>query len=91
MNIHLKHNIIGLDLGIPKRYMKNLRHKNVRLVQRNVRDMSGVLIPPWKAYDELRPGMLVLMKVTFYCLRPEDIGGKKKVVPVVCSLPSGCC
>jgi hypothetical protein len=55
------------------------RHKSARLVQRDIRNMNGDLIPPWKTYEELRPGTLVLMKVSFYCLGPGDIGGNRKV------------
>ena len=51
----------------------------LKLVQRDVQDMDGALIAPWNAYEALRPGTLVLMKVKFYCLRPEDLRSNRKV------------
>ena len=55
------------------------RHKHAKLVQRDVQDMDSALIAPWDAYSALLPGTLVLMKVKFYCLRPEDLGSNRKV------------
>ena len=45
---------------------------HAKLVQRNVVDDTEALIPPWEAYDKLRPGTLVLMKVQLLTFNFED-------------------
>ena len=40
-------------------------HSAAKLLQRNITDTNGSLIPPWDEYDKLRTGTVVLMKVTF--------------------------
>lgn len=41
--------------------------KENKLVQFDVRDIAGNLIPPWRNYIELRPGTLVLVEATLHC------------------------
>ncbi|KAJ8515764.1 hypothetical protein ONZ45_g6855 [Pleurotus djamor] len=45
--------------------------KNNKLVQHNILDMDDNLIPPWEAYDKLRPGTLILANVTLHCYVSE--------------------
>ncbi len=45
---------------------------NAKLVQRDVMDENGDLIPPWQSYDKLRPGTLVLMKVQLLTFELPD-------------------
>ena len=42
-----------------------------KLVQRNITDATGALIPPWEEYDNLRTGSVVLARVSLklYCIQ----------------------
>ncbi|KAJ7648251.1 hypothetical protein DFH06DRAFT_1135694 [Mycena polygramma] len=48
-----------------------------KLVQHDIRDMKGALIPPWKIYEALRPGTLVLVLITLHCFKMKDDYGKE--------------
>ncbi|RXW17502.1 hypothetical protein EST38_g8345 [Candolleomyces aberdarensis] len=41
--------------------------KHNKLIQHNVRDIDGNLIPPWKYHVDLRPGTIVLIEATIHC------------------------
>ncbi|KAJ8503416.1 hypothetical protein ONZ45_g10877 [Pleurotus djamor] len=41
--------------------------KSHKLAQQSFYDMDNALIPPWKVYEELRPGTLVLAHVSLHC------------------------
>src|SRR6266550_5872756 len=45
-------------------------HKRAKLVQRDIKNSTGNLIPPYEEYESLRTGTVVLMKVTLkvYCV-----------------------
>jgi len=45
---------------------------NAKLLQREIVDAEGNLIPPWEMYDKLRPGTLVLMKVQLLTFELPD-------------------
>jgi hypothetical protein len=47
-------------------------------VQLDVRDVNNNLIPPWKFYDALKPGTLVLALVSLHCFAMTDDGGKER-------------
>ncbi|KAJ6576492.1 hypothetical protein DFH09DRAFT_804372, partial [Mycena vulgaris] len=49
-----------------------------KLVQHDIRDTEANLIPPWKMYEALRPGTLVLVLVTLRCFSMSDDGGKDR-------------
>ncbi|KAJ7019077.1 hypothetical protein C8F04DRAFT_976195, partial [Mycena alexandri] len=51
-------------------------HQKAKLVQLDVRDVKNELIPPWKFYDALRPGTLVLCLVSLHCFTMSDDGTK---------------
>lgn len=51
-------------------------HVKSKLVQLDVRDKNNQLIPPWKFYEALRPGTLVLCLVSLHCFIMSDEGGK---------------
>ncbi|KAJ7020411.1 hypothetical protein C8F04DRAFT_974322 [Mycena alexandri] len=51
-------------------------HQKAKLVQLDVRDMHNELIPPWKFYDALRPGTLVLCLVSLHCFTMSDDSNK---------------
>ncbi|KAJ7036750.1 hypothetical protein C8F04DRAFT_953370 [Mycena alexandri] len=51
-------------------------HLKAKLVQLDVRDIHNELIPPWKFYDALRPGTLVLCLVSLHCFTMSDDGSK---------------
>ncbi|KAJ7699759.1 hypothetical protein B0H16DRAFT_1749280 [Mycena metata] len=53
-------------------------HTKAKLVQLDVRDIKNELIPPWKFYDALRPGTLVLCLVSLHCFSMTDDGGKER-------------
>ncbi|KAJ6451380.1 hypothetical protein C8R47DRAFT_998517 [Mycena vitilis] len=53
-------------------------HKKAKLVQLDVRDKSNALIPPWKFYDALKPGTLVLALVSLHCFVMTDEHGKER-------------
>ena len=55
-------------------------HHLAKLKQRNIVDASDNLIPPWDEYAALRPGTVVLMKVTLHTYSIDtDRGIGKKV------------
>ncbi|KAL0957606.1 hypothetical protein HGRIS_001390 [Hohenbuehelia grisea] len=56
--------------------------KESRLVQRDVRDVDGSLIPPWKDYEAFRPGTLVLVEATLHCFRMKDGSKLRKMYQV---------
>ncbi len=45
---------------------------NVKLIQREVVDAEGNLVPPWEMYDKLHPGTLVLIKVQLLTFELPD-------------------
>ncbi|KAJ7643142.1 hypothetical protein DFH06DRAFT_1333925 [Mycena polygramma] len=51
-------------------------HIKSKLVQLDVRDTQNNLIPPWKFYDALKPGTLVLALVSLHCFTMNDESGK---------------
>ncbi|KAJ7025254.1 hypothetical protein C8F04DRAFT_1212930 [Mycena alexandri] len=51
-------------------------HQKAKLVQLDVRDVQNELIPPWKFYEALRPGTLVLCLVSLHCFTMTDDGSK---------------
>ncbi|KAF8347515.1 hypothetical protein F5887DRAFT_915780 [Amanita rubescens] len=55
------------DFGGP-----TFRLVNAKLLQREIVDAEGNLIPPWEMYDKLRPGTLVLMKVQLLTFELPD-------------------
>ncbi|KAJ6454562.1 hypothetical protein C8R47DRAFT_955212, partial [Mycena vitilis] len=52
-------------------------HIKSKLVQLDVRDTQNNLIPPWKFYDALKPGTLVLALVSLHCFTMNDDSGKE--------------
>ncbi|KAJ6473623.1 hypothetical protein C8R47DRAFT_987327 [Mycena vitilis] len=52
-------------------------HTKAKLVQQDIRDVQNNLIPPWKIYDALRPGTLVLLLVSLHCFLMNDENGKE--------------
>ncbi|KAG6820139.1 hypothetical protein H0H93_004843 [Arthromyces matolae] len=44
-----------------------------KLVQLDVRTTEGTLIPPWKFYDALKPGTLILAECTLHVFMLEDV------------------
>jgi hypothetical protein len=59
-------------------------HVKAKLVQLDVRDVANNLIPPWKFYDALKPGTLVLALVSLHCFVMTDDGGKERKERKVC-------
>ncbi|KAJ7779035.1 hypothetical protein B0H16DRAFT_1711380 [Mycena metata] len=53
-------------------------HLKSKLVQLDVRDTKNNIIPPWKFYEALRPGTLVLCLVSLHCFTMVDDGGKER-------------
>ncbi|KAJ7606485.1 hypothetical protein DFH06DRAFT_1348024 [Mycena polygramma] len=53
-------------------------HVKSKLVQLDVRNINNDLIPPWKFYDALKPGTLVLALVSLHCFVMTDISGKER-------------
>ncbi|KAJ7754887.1 hypothetical protein B0H16DRAFT_1316030 [Mycena metata] len=53
-------------------------HSKAKLVQLDVRDTKNNLIPPWKFYEALRPGTLVLCLVSLHCFSMVDDRGKER-------------
>ncbi|KAJ7720692.1 hypothetical protein B0H16DRAFT_1432279 [Mycena metata] len=51
-------------------------HVKAKLVQLNIRDINKELIPPWKIYQELKPGTLVLALCSLHCFNMPDTFGK---------------
>ncbi|KAJ7601313.1 hypothetical protein DFH06DRAFT_1353404 [Mycena polygramma] len=52
-------------------------HNKAKLVQHDIRDVQNNLIPPWKLYEALRPGTLVLLLVSLHCFLMSDETGKE--------------
>ncbi|KAJ7891180.1 hypothetical protein B0H13DRAFT_1524774, partial [Mycena leptocephala] len=48
-----------------------------KLVQHDIRDVHSNLVPPWKIYEALRPGTLVLVLVTLHCFVMKDDSSKE--------------
>ncbi|KAJ7153781.1 hypothetical protein C8R46DRAFT_1228070 [Mycena filopes] len=48
-----------------------------KLVQHDIRDLDNALIPPWKMYDALKPGTLILALCSLHCFNMVDSGGKE--------------
>ena len=42
-------------------------HQLAQLKQLDIRGSDKKLIPPWKLYDALKPGMLILTDVSLHC------------------------
>ncbi|TFK59636.1 hypothetical protein BDN72DRAFT_780458 [Pluteus cervinus] len=56
------------------------KHRRAKLVQHDVRDEEGRLVPPWEIYSALRPGTVVLIMVTLHCyIMGADNIKKRKV------------
>ncbi|TFK65643.1 hypothetical protein BDN72DRAFT_773063 [Pluteus cervinus] len=56
------------DPAVLPDYRGNLfKHRRAKLLQHDVRDEEGNLIPPWEIYSALRPGTIVLIMVTLHC------------------------
>ncbi|KAJ7819543.1 hypothetical protein B0H13DRAFT_1661360 [Mycena leptocephala] len=53
-------------------------HIKAKLVQLDVRDVQNNLIAPWKYYEALRPGTLVLVLASLHCFSMMDDGGKER-------------
>ncbi|KAJ6476676.1 hypothetical protein C8R47DRAFT_1075544 [Mycena vitilis] len=53
-------------------------HVRSKLVQLDVRDVNNDLIPPWKFYEALKPGTLVLALVSLHCFVMTDTSGKER-------------
>ncbi|KAJ7911255.1 hypothetical protein B0H13DRAFT_2272077 [Mycena leptocephala] len=51
-------------------------HIKAKLVQLDVRDAHNNLIPPWKHYDALKPGTLILALCSLHCYTMTDDRGK---------------
>jgi hypothetical protein len=49
-----------------------------KLVQHDIRDVRSNLIPPWKNYEELCPGTLVLIQVSLHCYTMVDEYSKER-------------
>lgn len=49
--------------------------RKAKLAQQEFYDIDNNLIPPWEAYDKLRPGTLVSVQVSLECY----VKDKKKV------------
>ncbi|KAJ7715806.1 hypothetical protein B0H16DRAFT_1804808 [Mycena metata] len=52
-------------------------HVKAKLVQLDIRDINKELIPPWKIYQELKPGTLVLALCSLHCFNMPDTFGKE--------------
>ncbi|KAJ7933882.1 hypothetical protein B0H13DRAFT_2500648 [Mycena leptocephala] len=52
-------------------------HVKAKLVQLDVRDAKNNLIPPWKFYDALKPGTLILALCSLHCYTMTDDRGKE--------------
>lgn len=50
-----------------------------KLAQLDVRDENNELIPPWKFYDALRPGTLILANVSLHCFVMKEKNTHRKV------------
>jgi hypothetical protein len=48
-----------------------------KLVQLDIRDLSGDLIPPWKMFECLRPGTVILASCTLHCFVMNDLVDRK--------------
>ncbi|KAJ7459324.1 hypothetical protein FB451DRAFT_1046152 [Mycena latifolia] len=55
-------------------------HVKSKLVQHDVRDKNNVLIPPWRYYEELKPGTFVLVLATLHCYNMVDDNGKVRKI-----------
>ncbi|KAI0267926.1 hypothetical protein BGY98DRAFT_938417 [Russula aff. rugulosa BPL654] len=53
---------------------------HAKLVQRNITDATGALIPPWEEYDNLHTGSIVLARVSLklYCIQTGSKTRKEK-------------
>jgi len=63
------------------------KHQLARLVQQNVRGKNNHIVPPWKYYDELRPGTLILILATFhiYCFAAKQGRAKEHHYYQICA------
>jgi hypothetical protein len=52
-------------------------HSKAKLVQLDVRDAKNNLIPPWKFYDALKPGTLILAMCSLHCYTMVEDREKK--------------
>ena len=53
-------------------------HHHAQLKQLNIKDVDGKLVPPWKLYELLKPGTLIIANVTLHCfVFPEGERGRK--------------
>ncbi|KAJ7802843.1 hypothetical protein B0H13DRAFT_1931667 [Mycena leptocephala] len=52
-------------------------HSKAKLVQLDVRDAKNNLIPPWKFYDALKPGTLILAMCSLHCYTMAEDRQKK--------------
>ncbi|KAJ6561262.1 hypothetical protein B0H10DRAFT_2200975 [Mycena sp. CBHHK59/15] len=50
---------------------------NAKLVQLDIRDVDNKLIPPWKQYEALRPGSLIIALVSIHIFTFKDAGADR--------------
>ncbi|KAJ6627079.1 hypothetical protein B0H10DRAFT_417881 [Mycena sp. CBHHK59/15] len=50
---------------------------NAKLVQLDIRDADNKLIPPWKQYEALRPGSLIIALVSIHIFTFKDAGADR--------------
>jgi hypothetical protein len=58
-------------------------HTISKLVQLDITDEDNQLVPPWKMYDALRPGTLVLANCSLHCFLMTDTKVQQKVSVVI--------
>ncbi|KAF7771018.1 hypothetical protein Agabi119p4_6992 [Agaricus bisporus var. burnettii] len=58
---------------------------NSRVVQQNIVDTNGTLVPPWQMWDKLRAGTLILVEGNLICwnIPPRSGVASKKIYQVV--------
>jgi hypothetical protein len=55
-------------------------HVHAKVVQQDIRDVDGNLVPPWFMKDKLRAGTVVLIIVSLHCWMITDKGNRTKKV-----------
>lgn len=59
-------------------------HRLSKLKQRNIVDQTNTLVPPWDEYSELRPGTVVLMKISLHTYTITNDNGRLRKVRSPC-------
>jgi hypothetical protein len=54
-------------------------HTINKLTQLDIVDEEDQLIPPWKMYDALKPGTLILANCSLHCFLMADVKVQRKV------------